>query len=129
MKITKIVKAMKEGKYKTSKELHDEKKNMQNKGPYLVSVFYLLLFLCVLCFLKFILEKISKKFFYAYFIYQIWNDQEDDILAESRRYKYHLPAPKMPLPGHAESYNPPPEYLLNEEEKKQFDEMDPSERF
>ena len=35
----------------------------------------------------------------------------------------------MPLPGHAESYNPPPEYLLNEEEKKKFDEMDPSERF
>lgn len=23
----------------------------------------------------------------------------------------HVPAPKLPLPGHAESYNPPPEYL------------------
>jgi hypothetical protein len=23
----------------------------------------------------------------------------------------------MPLPGHAESYNPPPEYLLTEKEK------------
>jgi hypothetical protein len=124
MKITKIVKAMKEGKYKTSKELHDEKKNMQNKGPYLVlSFIYYFLCVCVLCFFK------LKKNIFVYFIYQIWNDQEDDILAESRRYKFHLPAPKMPLPGHAESYNPPPEYLLNEEEKKKFDEMDPSERF
>lgn len=23
----------------------------------------------------------------------------------------HIPAPKQPLPGHDESYNPPPEYL------------------
>ena len=23
----------------------------------------------------------------------------------------HIPAPKPPLPGHSESYNPPPEYL------------------
>ena len=23
----------------------------------------------------------------------------------------HIPAPKQPLPGHEESYNPPPEYL------------------
>ena len=29
---------------------------------------------------------------------------------------------------HAESYNPPEEYLLDEEEKKQFDEMDENER-
>jgi len=28
----------------------------------------------------------------------------------------HVPAPKMKLPGHEESYNPPPEYLLSEEE-------------
>lgn len=34
----------------------------------------------------------------------------------TRRYRAHLPAPKMPLPGHAESYNPPPEYLLTKEE-------------
>ena len=31
---------------------------------------------------------------------------------------YHLPAPKMPMPSHAESYNPPDEYLLTEEEKQ-----------
>lgn len=34
----------------------------------------------------------------------------------SKRIKHHIPAPKLPLPGHAESYNPPPEYLFTEEE-------------
>lgn len=33
----------------------------------------------------------------------------------------HIPAPKIPLPGHAESYRPPKEYLLTEEEQKQWE--------
>lgn len=33
----------------------------------------------------------------------------------------HIPAPKMPLPGHAESYRPPKEYLLTEEEQQQWE--------
>lgn len=33
----------------------------------------------------------------------------------------HIPAPKMPLPGHVESYRPPKEYLLTDEEKKQWE--------
>ncbi len=32
----------------------------------------------------------------------------------------HVPAPKMALPGHAESYNPPEEYLPDEEEIKEW---------
>ena len=43
--------------------------------------------------------------------YLIWNDTEDEVLAETKRHQFHLPAPKMPLPGHAESYNPPPEVM------------------
>ena len=58
----------------------------------------------------------------------IWDDNEDEVFAESKRDKYHLPAPKMLLPGHAESYNPPVEYLLTEEEKEQYAAMDPSDR-
>ena len=92
MRVTKIVKAMKEGRYKTQEELREERKE-QKKG-----------------------------------IYMIWNDDEDDVIAESRRFKFHLPAPKMPLPGHAESYNPPEEYLLSAEEKKQMEDMDPADR-
>lgn len=34
----------------------------------------------------------------------------------SRRYRHHIPAPPKPTPGHAESYNPPPEYLFTEHE-------------
>lgn len=29
----------------------------------------------------------------------------------------YIPAPKLKLPGHEESYNPPPEYIPTEEEK------------
>ena len=46
--------------------------------------------------------------------YDIWaDDAEDNIL---KRYRQHIPAPKTPLPGHAESYNPPSEYLFTKEE-------------
>lgn len=84
MRVMKIVKAMKEGKYVTIK---DRRKRSDPSD-----------------------------------VYQIWNDQEDEIIAESKRYQYHLPAPKMPLPGHAESYNPPSEYLLTNEEKKEIED-------
>eukprot|EP00605_Chrysophyceae_sp_TOSAG23-4_P000148 GSChrysophyteH1.ASY1.ANO1.171.1 assembled CDS len=56
----------------------------------------------------------------------IWQDVEEDVLAESKM--EHLPAPKMALPGHAESYNPPPEYLLSEEEMKEELERDIEDR-
>lgn len=39
-----------------------------------------------------------------------------------------LPAPKLALPGHAESYNPTDEYLLTEEERKEWEETDPEDR-
>lgn len=61
-------------------------------------------------------------------VYMIWNDLEDEIIAESKRHQYHLPAPKLPLPGHAESYNPPDEYLLTKEEIARIEDMDPSDR-
>merc|ERR1719412_464456 len=43
--------------------------------------------------------------------YMMWktdNDQDEEI----RRIKDTIPAPKMKLPGHEESYNPPPEYIM-----------------
>uniref|UniRef100_A0A8D8DF77 Ribosome biogenesis protein BOP1 homolog n=1 Tax=Culex pipiens TaxID=7175 RepID=A0A8D8DF77_CULPI len=46
--------------------------------------------------------------------YMVWDSDhgKEDI----RRIHDHVVAPKRPLPGHAESYNPPPEYLFNERE-------------
>lgn len=47
--------------------------------------------------------------------YDLWANEDSSILAN---HKMHLPAPKIPLPGHQESYNPPPEYLFTDEEVK-----------
>jgi ribosome biogenesis protein ERB1 len=94
MKVMKIAKAMKEGRYKMKKPEKPADES-QSSG------------------------------------YLLWKDDEDELLlheSNSRRFKFHLPAPKMPLPGHAESYNPPEEYLLSEEELKKFNEADPEDR-
>jgi len=91
MKVMKIVKAIKEGRYKEGEKASEKP---GDKPP----------------------------------VYLIWNDEEDEVIADSKRMQYHLPAPKMPLPGHAESYNPPAEYLLTEAEAAQMEEMDEKER-
>lgn len=49
--------------------------------------------------------------------YDLWASEDASILAKHRM---HLPAPKIPLPGHHESYNPPPEYLFTDEEVHQL---------
>lgn len=46
--------------------------------------------------------------------YDLWAKEDPNAILG--RHKMHIPAPKMRLPGHEESYNPPPEYLLTEEE-------------
>lgn len=46
--------------------------------------------------------------------YDLWAQENPNAVLG--RHKMHVPAPKLALPGHAESYNPPPEYLLSEEE-------------
>lgn len=46
--------------------------------------------------------------------YDLWAHEDPNSILG--RHKMHVPAPKMKLPGHEESYNPPPEYLLSEEE-------------
>ncbi|XP_077362292.1 ribosome biogenesis protein bop1 [Festucalex cinctus] len=57
--------------------------------------------------------------------YDLWGKEDSSVLAQHRM---HLPAPKTPLPGHHESYNPPPEYLFSEEERAAWEQQDPEER-
>ncbi|XP_073338365.1 ribosome biogenesis protein bop1 isoform X2 [Pagrus major] len=57
--------------------------------------------------------------------YDLWASEDASILAKHRM---HLPAPKTPLPGHHESYNPPPEYLFTDEERALWEQQDPSDR-
>lgn len=53
--------------------------------------------------------------------YMLWST--DDQAEEMRRIHKHIPAPKRFLPGHAESYNPPPEYLFDSREMKQWEKF------
>jgi len=50
--------------------------------------------------------------------YMLW--ETDTSREHMRRIHDPVSAPKRDLPGHAESYNPPPEYLFDEKEAKQW---------
>lgn len=39
-----------------------------------------------------------------------------------------IAAPKRELPFHAESYNPPEEFLLDDKEREEFEKMDEEDR-
>ncbi|KAI9004862.1 NUC169 domain-containing protein [Phycomyces nitens] len=56
--------------------------------------------------------------------YNLWGDDDKD----REEHVMHVAAPKMKLPEHDESYNPPAEYLPDEEEVKQWNEMEDEER-
>ncbi|EEC11439.1 block of proliferation protein, putative [Ixodes scapularis] len=57
----------------------------------------------------------------------LW-DKDDSTAGSNERMQRHIPAPKMKLPGHEESYNPPAEYLFTEEEEAKWREQEPEER-
>merc|ERR1719367_1677990 len=55
--------------------------------------------------------------------YMMWksdNCEEDEV----KRIKDTIPAPKMKLPGHEESYNPPPEYVMNDKERERWESLE-----
>ncbi|KAF5908052.1 ribosome biogenesis protein BOP1, partial [Clarias magur] len=58
--------------------------------------------------------------------YDLWAQEDPNAILG--RHNMHIPAPKMRLPGHEESYNPPPEYLLTEEERLVWEQQDPEDR-
>ncbi|NWT07510.1 BOP1 protein, partial [Mionectes macconnelli] len=58
--------------------------------------------------------------------YDLWAHEDPNSILG--RHKMHVPAPKLRLPGHEESYNPPPEYLLSEEERLAWEQQEPAER-
>ncbi|XP_014664354.1 PREDICTED: ribosome biogenesis protein bop1-A-like [Priapulus caudatus] len=61
--------------------------------------------------------------------YDLWKDGESSqTAAMERRLKHHIPAPKLMLPGHEESYNPPPEYLLTPDEVEAWENQEPETR-
>lgn len=61
---------------------------------------------------------------------KIWDIWEDDSVVtwRPRKMPKAIAAPKRDLPIHAESYNPPEEYILDENEKEEFEKKDPEDR-
>jgi ribosome biogenesis protein ERB1 len=62
--------------------------------------------------------------------YLIWGE-DDKAIGGLERSKYApppLPAPKMPPPGHAASYNPAPEFLLSPDEEAAWRAAEPKDR-
>ena len=59
-------------------------------------------------------------------LFDIWAPTEEEIHVPKG--PSHMPAPKMPLPGHGESYHPPEEYLFTQEEKDEWLAGDDSTR-
>ncbi|GAC94603.1 hypothetical protein PHSY_002176 [Pseudozyma hubeiensis SY62] len=57
--------------------------------------------------------------------YNIWADADEN---DTRSPWAVMAAPKLTLPGHAESYNPPAEYLFNDQEQKDWQEAEPEDR-
>ncbi len=56
-------------------------------------------------------------------VWDIW--QDDSVVTwKPRKMPKAIAAPKRELPVHAESYNPPEEYLLDEKEKEEFLKLD-----
>lgn len=54
--------------------------------------------------------------------YDIWAD------AQEIERPNHIPAPKVAPPEHMESYNPPPEYILDKEEEDKWKALDAEDR-
>lgn len=59
--------------------------------------------------------------------FMLWKGDEEDELA-MRKGPQHISAPKLPPPGHAESYIPPDEYLPTEDDLQKWSEMEPQDR-
>lgn len=57
-------------------------------------------------------------------VYNLWTDDDK----EREEHVMHIAAPKMKLPEHDESYNPPAEYLPDENEVKEWTELDERDR-
>jgi len=57
----------------------------------------------------------------------LWKGDEEDEL-HLRKGPQHIAAPKLPPPGHAESYNPAEEYLPTEEDLEEWKDMEAQDR-
>ena len=63
------------------------------------------------------------------FNHDLWEkDPDPESRRQAARRRRYIPAPKLLLPTHRESYNPPPEYCASEEEIARWRAKDPDKR-
>ncbi|KAG1701354.1 Ribosome biogenesis protein bop1-B [Nymphon striatum] len=60
--------------------------------------------------------------------FMLWDHKDEENEKINKRMQNHMPAPKMKLPGHEESYNPPSEYIFSKEEEEEWEKQDPEDR-
>lgn len=78
-------------------------------------------------------ERDREKELEARYNYDLWEQHEPKDAAEMSKSErareiMRVPAPKVSLPKHEESYNPPEEYLPTAEEAKTWESTDPEDR-
>jgi ribosome biogenesis protein ERB1 len=63
--------------------------------------------------------------------YDLWGTEQEGTTSKSeqKRLNMHLSAPKASLPLHAESYNPPAEYLFDKEEMEKWEKTEKEARW
>ncbi len=66
-------------------------------------------------------EREEDKIDYA--SYDIWSNEQP-----RPDHPMNIPAPKLPPPGYAESYHPPPEYLPDKQEREAWEQQDEEDR-
>ncbi|KAK3068992.1 Ribosome biogenesis protein erb1 [Teratosphaeriaceae sp. CCFEE 6253] len=65
-------------------------------------------------------EREAEEDFATYDVWATEQERPDHVM--------NIPAPKLPPPGYEESYHPPPEYLPDEQERKEWEEQDEEDR-
>jgi WD40 repeat protein len=60
-------------------------------------------------------------------VFDLWGDEQELSEKEKARRTYYAPPRRAP-PGHVESFNPPPEYLLTEAERDEEEAKEPEHR-
>lgn len=61
-------------------------------------------------------------------LFDLWENSNENEQTLAKNMPTPISAPKLALPGHAESYNPSEEYLLSKEEAREWLEKDPEDR-
>ena len=59
-------------------------------------------------------------------LFDLWTGTKEDEF--QKKLPPAIQPPKMKLPEHGESYNPPEEYLFDKDEENEFDNQEPEER-